>query len=139
MSRARGIPRRRIVAAALGLALAVAVMHILVLCGGTAHGDRHTAAGSVASPMTGHHAVMTPSTDHIERVGASTLDCTGHDHGCVFLRGEVIDLIVILGAVTLIAPLARLSGVWIRRRPSVLGRAPPWAIPGHLELSVIVR
>ncbi|KQR96575.1 hypothetical protein ASG12_20890 [Williamsia sp. Leaf354] len=138
MSRVRGIPRRRIVAAALGLALAVAVMHIFVLCGG-AHGDRHTAAGSAVSAMSGHHAVMTPSTDRTERVGASTLDCTGHDHGCVFLRGEVIALVVILGAVTLIAPLARLSGVWIRRRPSVLGRAPPWAIPDHLELSVIVR
>ncbi|MGJ0118290.1 hypothetical protein ACQ7HM_03695 [Williamsia sp. MIQD14] len=140
MSRVRGIPRRRIVVGTLGLALAVAVMHVLVLCGGAAHGDRHTmGAGSTASGAMTHAAVMTATTDRTERFGASSVDCAGHDHGCVFLRGEVIALVVILGAVTLLAPPVHLSGVWIRRRPAMLGRAPPWAVHSHLDLSVIVR
>ncbi|MGU3291601.1 hypothetical protein [Williamsia sp. M5A3_1d] len=138
MSHVRGIPRRRIVAAAVGLALAVAVMHILVLCGGVAHDGPHTSHGDGAVGAS-HSAMTAADADHRERFAAGSPDCADHDHGCVFLRGEIVALVVVLGAVTLIAPLRRLSGVWCRRRPSVFGRAPPWAIPGHLDLSVIVR
>lgn len=118
------------------LALAVAVMHIvMVACLSGGSGTVSAASDPHAAHSTTMSAAMGSVTEHV----AASTDCVMGDHACVFVRADAVLLTVAVGVVLATAPLAVAAVIRLARRGEMLGRSPPWAIPDHLELSVIRR
>ncbi|MBJ7289809.1 MAG: hypothetical protein JHC79_12900 [Williamsia sp.] len=118
------------------LAAAVAVMHIVMV--GCLSGGSVTAAAS-SDPHAAHSSVMSAAMGSATEHAAASADCVMGDHACVFVRADAVLLTIAVGLVLATAPLAVAVVTRLARRGEVLGRSPPWAIPDHLELSVIRR
>ena len=124
----------------LVLALAVMLMHTVV--------SGHPGAGSAASGPEEHDSGMSHHADHSALTASSTMiaapemagtdDCGEHSHDCVFIRASGVDLpaVVLVLLVWSLAVLPRIADT-ARRRTTVLGRPPPWAVYSHLQLQVI--
>ncbi|OUC80073.1 hypothetical protein [Gordonia lacunae] len=155
MSRRRGTGRGAVVRRrgfVLVLALAVMLMHTVVSghpgAGSAASGPSHAGAGSAASGPEEHDSGMSHHADHSALTASSTMiaapemagtdDCGEHSHDCVFIRASGVDLpaVVLVLLVWSLAVLPRIADT-ARRRTTVLGRPPPWAVYSHLQLQVI--
>lgn len=122
------------------LVVAVAVMHI-VMIGCVLGGSSPTGptAHAASDPHATHGVTVAAASASVtEKAGAPT-DCVMGDHACVFIRADAVVMTPAVGPVLAIAPLAVAVDTRLARRGVVLGRAPPWAVPDHLELSVIRR
>ncbi|GGF13363.1 hypothetical protein [Williamsia phyllosphaerae] len=118
------------------LALSVAVMHIVMVA--CLSGGSVTATAS-PDPHAVHSATMSAAMGSATEHAAASADCLMGDHACVFVRADAVFLTVAVGLVLATAPLAIAAVIRLARRGERLGRSPPWAIPDHLELSVIRR
>ncbi|MET4166593.1 MULTISPECIES: hypothetical protein [Gordonia] len=126
----------------LALAVAVMLMHTVV------SGHPGAGAGSEASEPGRSDRGMSHHADHSAFTSSSTMtaapemtgtdDCGEHSHDCVFIRASGVDLpaVVLVLLVWSLAVLPRISDT-ARRRTTVLGRPPPWAVYSHLQLQVI--
>ncbi|OCH81720.1 hypothetical protein [Gordonia sp. UCD-TK1] len=139
-----GVVRRR--ALVLLLALAVMLMHTVVSGHGGPSGG---GAGSGASgPELHGESGMSHHAEHSALTASSTMtsapemtgtdDCGEHSHDCVFIRAAGVDLpaVVLVLLLWSLAALPRIVDT-ARRRTTILGRPPPWAMYSHLQLQVI--
>ncbi|UCZ87913.1 hypothetical protein [Gordonia sp. WA4-43] len=136
MSRRRRTGRGAVVrrrALVLLLALAVMLMHTVV----SGHGG--PSGGESGMSHHAEHSALTASstmTSAPEMTG--TDDCGEHSHDCVFIRAAGVDLpaVVLVLLLWSLAALPRIVDT-ARRRTTILGRPPPWAMYSHLQLQVI--
>ncbi|AFR50891.1 hypothetical protein [Gordonia sp. KTR9] len=156
MSRRRGTGRgavRRRRGLVLVLALAVMLMHTVVSGHSGSPASSASAAGHSQAGPSGGDSGMSHHAGHSAHSGSSTMsaapeltgpemtdtdDCGEHSHDCVFIRAAGVDLpaVVLVLLVWSLAALPRIADI-ARRRTTVLGRPPPWAIYSHLQLQVI--
>ncbi|MFW0783119.1 hypothetical protein AAFP35_01240 [Gordonia sp. CPCC 206044] len=126
-------PRSAVVAGLLlGLAAAILFMHSVI-----AH---CVTGGHHAAEQQGRQQVTMQSSTHeldVPTIGGA-LDCMPAQHACVFIRAGEPDIVIL--AVLVLAWGFPLPALLRSVRATLIlrsGRPPPWAIPTHLQLSVI--
>lgn len=109
---------------------------------------QHSRAGHSQTGHSGGDGGMSSHADHSALSASPTVasapemagadDCGEHSHDCVFTRAAGVDLpaVVLVLLFWSLAALPRIVDT-ARRRTTVLGRPPPWAMYSHLQLQVI--
>lgn len=136
----RGAPRLRRILLLAVTAFAVLVMHAAggSHCGIATAQSQPSMSHQAHASAAGHHSTMSASEGVVVEKAGATMDCAMAASCTFVLPGGAAIVVVAILVLLAYGPRDLFVRLVIPRRV-VLGRPPPWAIPSHLRLGVLLR